>query len=686
MRKVDEQTGRGAPLARKEQARPHTIGFDVTGRVRNTSVPLQHAFLPLFEAVVNSIHATEERFGAAVATEGKIEVRVHRGPQRQLPDLGRRPAVEGIQGFTIVDNGRGFTDDNLDSFKTAYSTAKIEQGGKGIGRFTWLVVFQSAVVESVYANAAGQRRRRSFAFRPSRQGIEDFQEGAAEGVEPETRIELRGVHERYREPLRKGPDAIAEKLFEHCFHYFILGRCPRIDLVDEGPEGPVAITVNESLAEVTIHAPEPLQVGSHRLEIRHVRQSYRSGRRHTAHLCAHHRVVTSFPLAKISDLGADPIRERDGDMFVHHVFVSGEALDKAVDSTRTRLDLPDGEPLVEQAGALDLKTLREVLGERVDARLTDSINAEREQNLRRIEHHIRSVQPEYRHLITHVPEQLQRVKWSENPQQLDETLYRIQQSWDAEVRRRQAAVEEKLDQDDADPDRLAEELYRVVAEVNETGQANLVRYVAKRRAILKLIQRLMARGAAREEHVHQIVFPMRKNADELRYDDHNLWLVDDTLSFYEFIASDTPFAQNQAAPVDSRRRPDILAFKTGDSYHHVALVEFKRPERKDENPVQQLVEYAVLLREGGARDVHGRTLPGIPRSVRIDAYAVVTLTAEMEKLIRVGPGNMAKVEGDWRWYGGVPNENLSIEVMDYHTFVRRAEQRNRAFFTKLGLS
>ena len=131
----------------------------------------------------------------------------------------------------------------------------------------------------------------------------------------------------------------------------------------------------------------------------------------------------------------------------------------------------------------------------------------------------------------------------------------------------------------------------------------------------------------------------------------------------------------------------MLAFKTGDApFHHVALVEFKKPERDDENPVQQLVDYAVLLREGGAKDRSGRTLSGIPKGVRIDGYAIATLTPRLESKLRTGPGNMQKAEGDWRWYGGVPAENLSIEVLDFQAFVTRAEQRNRAFFTKLGLA
>ena len=178
----------------------------------------------------------------------------------------------------------------------------------------------------------------------------------------------------------------------------------------------------------------------------------------------------------------------------------------------------------------------------------------------------------------------------------------------------------------------------------------------------------------------------RTTSDDTEYDDHNLWLLDDTLAFYEFVASDVPLKDNKLAAVDSERRPDILAFKTGDPpYQHVALVEFKRPERKDENPIQQLVDYAILLRDGGAKAADGTSLPGIPRNVRIDAYAVATLTPELEAKVRKGPGNMQKVDGDWRWHGGVHAENLTLELLDFNIFVSRAERRNRAFFTKLGL-
>ena len=133
-------------------------------------------------------------------------------------------------------------------------------------------------------------------------------------------------------------------------------------------------------------------------------------------------------------------------------------------------------------------------------------------------------------------------------------------------------------------------------------------------------------------------------------------------------------------------RPDILAFKTGDPFQHVSIVEFKKPDRNDnENPVDQLVRYARRLREGGSMDINGVTLPGISMNVRIDGYAVVTLNPKMESVLCDGPGEMKKVEGEWRWYGALGSLNMNVEVLDFRAFLRRAQQRNQAFFKALRL-
>ena len=209
----------------------HQIRMDLVGRLRNTKVAVQDALLPVFEAIVNSIHSIEDRFGSEnAAAKGRIEVHVHRVPQHQLRGMPGRPPIEHVERFTVVDNGVGFTDPNLESFKTADSPAKIDRGGKGIGRLTWLVVFEKAEIESWFPGDDGRLRIRSFTFSPTETGISDFSDVPDDSRESEqaikTRVRLVGVQDRYAESLRKGLEVISERVFEHCFNYFAVGNCP----------------------------------------------------------------------------------------------------------------------------------------------------------------------------------------------------------------------------------------------------------------------------------------------------------------------------------------------------------------------------------------------------------------------------------------------------------------------------
>ena len=663
--------------------------MDLQGRLRNTKVAAQDAFLPVFEAIVNSIHSIEDRFGLEdAADKGRIQVHVNRVQQLQVPGVAGRQLVEPVESFTIVDNGVGFTDSNLESFETADSTAKIDRGGKGIGRLTWLVVFAKAEIESRLRGVEDRLRCRSFTFSPTETGISDFSDEALGSEETiETQVRLVGVRESYEKPLRKGLDVIAERVFEHCFNYFVVGNCPRVTVIEHRGDGTSEVVVSDRMQQLSISQPQQLKVGEHDLTLRHVQQQYASGRKHLGHLLANDRVVSSFPLADVSDLGTDPIRREQGDPLVHHAFIGGPALDSAADLTRTSFVLPDGEPIQEAAGLLDLKTLREKVGQVVNDRLKDILEDERKVTLAKVEHLIRTEQPEYARLLEQKRDELARIKWTDNSRLMDEALYRIKQDWEFDIRQRQSAVEEKLVESETDVGELAEQLYRIVSETNLAGQDDLVRYVVKRRAVLQLLQKLISRHeGALEEHIHRIVFPLRRTNGEVDYKDHNLWLVDDTLSFYEFISSDIPLKMNVAAPTDSLKRPDILAFKTGDPYQHISIVEFKKPDRMDnENPVAQLARYARLLREGGSMDVNGVTLPGIGLNVRIDGYAIVTLNPKMKSVLCDGPGEMKEVEGEWRWYGALGNLNMNVEVLDFRAFVSRAKQRNKAFFDTLRL-
>ena len=138
---------------------------ELNGRLRNTNFALQQGLMPVYEAVINSIEAIEERSltEQKALSDYRIRLEIDRMEQLEFdPKPGPRPEGE-IRGFRIADNGVGFTDKNWESFRTLDSLHKVEKGCRGIGRLTWLKAFDNVAVRSVYTED-GEVRRRAFSF------------------------------------------------------------------------------------------------------------------------------------------------------------------------------------------------------------------------------------------------------------------------------------------------------------------------------------------------------------------------------------------------------------------------------------------------------------------------------------------------------------------------------------------
>ena len=147
--------------------RPFSI--NIRGRVKNFNLPKNQPLVPLFEAIVNAIHAIGERKSTDPSFEGQIIIRILRDGQFVLDGTGELPQ---IQSFEIIDNGIGFNEANIASFMESDSTYKSQIGGKGVGRFSWLIAFEKAEIESVYSEE-DEYVKRSFDFSISNSGIND---------------------------------------------------------------------------------------------------------------------------------------------------------------------------------------------------------------------------------------------------------------------------------------------------------------------------------------------------------------------------------------------------------------------------------------------------------------------------------------------------------------------------------
>lgn len=197
--------------------------FDVLGRISNMRLPdgKTAVLYSVYEAVSNSIHAINDRFTEKLAAEkGIVNVEID---------------VDGsgdISSISVTDNGVGFNAANLESFETSDSRFKYARGGKGVGRFIWIKLFETIRVKSVYEDD-GTEQLVTFRFAPEE--IESIQEKnvtEASGSSSGTTITLSDLRADQKGRVR--PSSYLKDLALHFFPQFISGTLPSISITYKG--------------------------------------------------------------------------------------------------------------------------------------------------------------------------------------------------------------------------------------------------------------------------------------------------------------------------------------------------------------------------------------------------------------------------------------------------------------------
>ena len=95
-----------------------------------------------------------------------------------------------------------------------------------------------------------------------------------------------------------------------------------------------------------------------------------------------------------------------------------------------------------------------------------------------------------------------------------------------------------------DTEDLKDRVTQVVEKISQTSKNDLIHYVSLRKCVLELFEKSLRLGDngkyQSEGDVHDIVMPRRKDTDQVDYDQHNLWILDERLNFTEYVASDKP--------------------------------------------------------------------------------------------------------------------------------------------------
>lgn len=665
---------------------------DIVGRVNNLKLPLTQPCIPLFECLANSIESIED----AKVTDGRIEVYIERdSPQHALP--ATEEAVHyPIRAIAVVDNGAGFTDENSRAFFMSDSTNKANRGNKGIGRFTWLKVFEKAAVDSVYRDGETWSKR-AFDFVMTRDGVVGEQVSEASSTSLKTSVRLTGLRNEYQKFFPKTLETIGQKVIDHLLIHFVNGSCPQITLIDIASEQ--RLNLNEAFRqEFTEHADKKdFSIGSLAFTATILRYQSSAERQHTISYCANQREVIGWKAGSVVPDLKVKLTDEQGQQFVFKTYVTGSYLDDRVNSERTDFLFSQDEDL-DYEGEMTRKHLDDGVVKCLLDAAEPYMKTLRKEKRESIENFVQHTAPQYRIVLNerYMPH-LEKIAPNLKEDQLDIELYKTIRNIEIEHRQKATKIRTPPPESATGAEEYHELYTQYLDEENELGKAALAKYVVHRRTILELLDgalKIQENGKyAREDFVHSLIYPMQAMSDDVEFRRQNLWVVDERLAYHFHLASDLPLSRLKGINTKENDEPDLVVFntprafsETTSPFQSVVIVEFKRPERNEykkgeEDPIEQVLRYVRKIKEGKAKDKDQKTIN--VGAIPFYAYVLCSLTPRVKAIL--DDNDFVKTPDNEGYFKYHQNAGCYIEVLSYDKVLNDAKKRNRAFFETLNI-
>ncbi|WP_300829887.1 hypothetical protein [uncultured Akkermansia sp.] len=303
---------------------------------------------------------------------------------------------------------------------------------------------------------------------------------------------------------------------------------------------------------------------------------------------------------------------------------------------------------------------------------------------------------EYRHLnpddtfYSSIPDDVDEKK-------LDDILHSYQYKRSKEARKKR----NKLFSRDYSNKKDYQSLLKEVVDITTSeSSSRLAQYVAHRKIIILLLEKYLEwsdnnNDYEEEATLHNLIYTMGGNQDTIAYDKHNLWLLDDRLTFHRYIYSDKQIKSHKPVERTSscKRETDIAIYdklfyygekNDYEEINSVVIFEFKRPNRviTYEEFSKQMREQILGIRESKLTDDNQRHIQTSTKTpiffyyvCDVNAYAILKQSAEMEGFNETPYKSLIRLS----------NTNVYQEIITYQTLIVNAKRRNKIFFKKLGI-
>ena len=614
----------------------------------------------LFEALSNSIQSIYLNN----VESGVINLVIQRNNEMNLEN-----AVSEINNIIITDNGVGFNELNFSNFKRGYTTSK--DGCKGIGRISFLKVFEKAVISSVYVGEDGNKYKLEFDFSTTTD-LEKVAPVKISSLEPiKTQIVLTKCKQSYKKWSRKGINDIKSMIQEH-FYPMLRTVFKKSDIdIKIYDENSSSVTINKNSFKEDLEQEEHLVIShcgiNYEFNVAHIKTKLT--KQNMIHYCAGDRVVKS---EQIEDLRKQPV-EAD---FYYNAYVSSPFFELNVNQTRGDFSILDSDSMdlswdiINENLSSNRKSFLAATYERIEKDLNDSINDFMNNN------------PEFSYIRKNKDGVLQKIPFDVTKDKIAKYIQNIHNSNIEATRYQTEKFLAKLS-DTTKNEIKREDIQTFLESLREKqsneGWAELCGYINYRKWIIELLDKYIRLDDedkyAKERIIHDLIAP--SGSYKLEDNNHNLWLLDDKLAFYKFLHSE------KRSIVDSIDRPDILCYNEdidSDLRNSLTIIELKKPGRDNTNSYEQVLTYIDQIKAGGIRDASGRRIV-VGDSTLFYCYIIQDVEDnDATKIMHAG----FKQTGTGTYFLRPANyDTVTIEIINYDALLRIAKKRNAVFFSSL---
>ena len=629
-----------------------------------------HGFLlPTLEAVSNAMHGIEARFGEDARKSGMIDIAISsiNDPQRLM--------------ISITDNGIGLDDVNYTSFKTPFSSHKLQQNGRGFGRFIAFKVFNRVLYSSRF-EALPAHGKRTFRFDINQKNELIFHDGEPDFTHLGLRVDYDEPRSEWHEligTLDQGD--IADHIGSHFLPHFLYRWLPEITVRFDDAE-PTSITAH--FKDVFVQS----EAGSFECEIdgkpekidyslTKVRRT-RSFKNHSLLFAAGDRIVgNSRDLTNL--LGQPAFFDDKNQPYIVIAVVRSSAFESRLNDARTGINISPTvvEDIVGTIGDIIQTTENSQISKIKAAQSRDLEGALQENPILRIGLKGQSIS-------TYVAGKPNNWKAQDFVSNLAIERYRVSRD-----------LTKAITNAANNPEDYMANIKDIVGKIDASNKETLAEYVVHRKKVIEMIETARKYGAtgthAPEDTIHDLVFHRFSDSVDTDYFEHNLWLIDDALAFLPYISSD------RAMHGKGRKKDDKIAdlaffddsLVLGDNDGTtITIVEFKRPSRNDyrfgdikHDPVMQVLRTLEDATGAGGIARTDGTHFAFKGVVRRFGYIIADIKPTLATVLA-----LHDFKNDWNPHIYVryrDNEQIFIQAMGYDTLIAHAHKRNQAFFSVL---